>query len=204
MIEKIKENYFVFLNERYRYEDELGSKKIATVPQQRRQKACWYFLTFTKRICKRTKLPLQLSPGSIQGIVFSQGMEVFLLAISSKDNTMIANEGGDGFLWLQGLRIDKLYFYLLTSGTGSHLVCYGRSACSSMAYLNMGDYKGWTRLSPPAAYPSIGEYEANEGSLQPRHHVYAIDYYCSVDQGYSIFIRSPLLEYPPQGWTTNP
>jgi hypothetical protein len=25
----------------YRYEDELGSKKIATVPRQRCQKACW-------------------------------------------------------------------------------------------------------------------------------------------------------------------
>jgi hypothetical protein len=35
MIEKIKENYFVFIerkDKRYRYEDELGSKKIATIP----------------------------------------------------------------------------------------------------------------------------------------------------------------------------
>jgi hypothetical protein len=39
MIEKIKENYFVFIkrkDKRYRYEDELGSKKIATIPWQRR------------------------------------------------------------------------------------------------------------------------------------------------------------------------
>jgi hypothetical protein len=28
-------------------------------------------------------------------------MEVFLLANPSKDNTMIANEVGDGFLWLR-------------------------------------------------------------------------------------------------------
>ena len=49
----------------------------------------------------------------------------------------------------------------------------------SMPYLDLGDYKGRTGLSPPVAYPSTVEYEANEGSL-PRHHVYAIDYYPSV------------------------
>jgi hypothetical protein len=32
----------------YRYEDELGSRKIATVPPQWCQKACWYFLMFTE------------------------------------------------------------------------------------------------------------------------------------------------------------
>jgi hypothetical protein len=36
MIEKIKENYFCFYKKKgYRYKDELGSKKIATIPQQR-------------------------------------------------------------------------------------------------------------------------------------------------------------------------
>jgi hypothetical protein len=35
---------------------------------------------------------------SIQGIVFPQGTEVFLLTNSSKDNTSIAKEGRDGFL----------------------------------------------------------------------------------------------------------
>ena len=43
----------------------------------------------------------------------------------------------------------------------------------------MGDYKGQTGLSPLAVYPSNVEYVANEGSLKPRHHVYAIDYYSS-------------------------
>jgi hypothetical protein len=43
----------------------------------------------------------------------------------------------------------------------------------------MGDYEGRTWLSPPAAYPSTEGYETNEGSLKPRHHVYAIDYYSS-------------------------
>jgi hypothetical protein len=43
----------------------------------------------------------------------------------------------------------------------------------------VGDCKGQTRLSPPAAYPSTMMYEVNEGSLWPRHHVYAIDYYFS-------------------------
>ena len=38
-------------------------------------------------------------------------------------------------------------------------------ASSSMPYPNMGDYKGWTGMSPPVAYPSTMGYKANEGSL---------------------------------------
>jgi hypothetical protein len=64
-----------------------------------------------------------------------------------------------------GLSIDKLYFYLLTSGTGAHLVCQAISACSSTLYPNVGDYKGWIGLSPPATYPSAVGHEANEGNL---------------------------------------
>ena len=61
--------------------------------------------------------------------------------------------------------IDKLYFYLLTSGTGSHLVCQARLAYSSTQYPDMEDYEGWIGLSPPFAYPSTMGYKANEGSL---------------------------------------
>ena len=32
-------------------------------------------------------------------------------------------------------------------------------------YPDVGDYKGWTGLSPPAAYPSTMEYEANKSNL---------------------------------------
>jgi hypothetical protein len=74
-------------------------------------------------------------------------------------------EGRDGFLWLYGLRINKLYFYLLTLGTGKYLVCLALLAFSSTAYSNMEDYEGRTRLSPPAAYPSTMGHKANEGSL---------------------------------------
>ena len=49
-----------------------------------------------------------------------------------------------------------------------------------MSNLDMAEYKGWIGLSPPAAYPSTVEHEANEGSLQSRQHVYTIDYYSSV------------------------
>ena len=89
-------------------------------------------------------------------------------------------KGRDGFLWLLGLRIGKLYFYLLTSSTGDHLVCQAMSAYSSTSNPNVGDYKGRTRLSPTAAYPSTVGHEANEGSHLPRHHIYAIDDYYSV------------------------
>ena len=62
-------------------------------------------------------------------------------------------------------RIAILYFYLLTSGTGDHLVYQAMLACSSMPYPNMGDYKGPIGLSPPVAYPSTMGHEANKGSL---------------------------------------
>jgi len=38
---------------------------------------------------------------SIQGIAFSQGTKVFLLANLSKDNTRIADKGREGFIWLR-------------------------------------------------------------------------------------------------------
>jgi hypothetical protein len=34
-----------------------------------------------------------------------------------------------------------------------------------MSYLDMGDYEGRIGLSPPTAYPTTMEYEANKGSL---------------------------------------
>jgi len=44
---KDKKKLFCFYkNKGYKYKDELGLKKIATIPQQQCQKACWYFLTF--------------------------------------------------------------------------------------------------------------------------------------------------------------
>ena len=93
-------------------------------------------------------------------------MEVFLLANSSKENTRgKVGKGRDEFLWPLGLRTDKLYIYLLTSGTEAHLVCQAIPAYSSTLNLNMGAYKGWTGLSPPAAYPSTMGHEANEGIL---------------------------------------
>jgi hypothetical protein len=47
-----------------------------------------------------------------------------------------------------------------------------------MPYPNLGDYKGWTGLSPPVAYPSIMEYE--EMKVASSLEVYAIDYCSSV------------------------
>jgi hypothetical protein len=123
--------------------------------------------------------------------IFHSERRYFLLASLSKDNPRVElAEVREGFLWLLGLRIAKLHLCLLTLGTGDHLVCQAMPAYSSMPYPNMGDYKGWIGLSPPAAYPSTVEYEANEGSRQPRHHVYAISYYSSIRKGLSIFIRA--------------
>jgi hypothetical protein len=114
-------------------------------------------------------------------------MEVLLLANSSKDNTRVKLKRVKMDSYGLGLWKDKLYSHLLTSGIGSHLVCQVMPASSSTPYPDMGDYEGWTRLSPPAAYPSTVRHEANEGSCQPRHHVYAIDYYFSVC---SVFVRA--------------
>jgi hypothetical protein len=43
--------------------------------------------------------------------------------------------------------------------------------------------------------------EANKDNLDPRHHVYAVDYYFSIDQGLPISIGGPLLEHPSQEYT---
>jgi hypothetical protein len=61
--------------------------------------------------------------------------------------------------------IDKLYFYLLTLGTGVYLVCQVPLAYGSTPYPNGEDYEGWTGLSPPTAYLLTVGYEANEASL---------------------------------------
>ena len=59
--------------------------------------------------------------------------------------------------------------------------------------------------SPPAVYPTIpAEHETNKGNLRPRHHAYAFDYYSRVMQGYPVFIRGPLLEYPLRERMMNP
>jgi hypothetical protein len=90
-----------------------------------------------------------------------------------------------------GLRTDILLFYLLTSGTGSHLVCQTRLAYSSTSYPNVRGYEGRTGLSPPAAYLSTVEYEAKEDSLKPRHHVYTFDYYSSVSTRVTCLYQGP-------------
>ena len=93
-------------------------------------------------------------------------MKVLFLANSSKDNTRVKlvrvdmDSYGFWVLWK-----DKVYFHLFTSGTRLQLVCQSMPAYSSTPYSNMGGYEGWIGLSPPAAYPSTIEYEANEGSL---------------------------------------
>ena len=66
---------------------------------------------------------------------------------------------------VQSLRIGKLYYCSLTSGTRSYLVYQVMPVSSSTPYLDVGDYKRRTGLSPPASYPSTIGNDANEGSL---------------------------------------
>ena len=48
MVEKIKEDIFVKKKKRYRYEDELGLKKIQQAfPSNGARNTCWYFLMQT-------------------------------------------------------------------------------------------------------------------------------------------------------------
>ena len=60
MIKKIKRKLFCFYkNKGYKYEDELGSKKIQQpFPDNGARNACWYFLMQIERIRKCTELPL--------------------------------------------------------------------------------------------------------------------------------------------------
>jgi hypothetical protein len=57
----------------------------------------------------------------------------------SKDNTRVELVEVEVDSYGLSTRIDKLYFYLLTSGTGLYLVCQAPPACSSTPYLNLGD-----------------------------------------------------------------
>ena len=89
-------------------------------------------------------------------------------------------------------------------GTSSIALCrtQARGECTNHADCLRS---GWTGLSQPAVYPTIStEYETNKGNLRPRHHAYAFDYYSRVAQGYPVFIRGPLLEYPLRERTMNP
>ena len=66
------------------------------------------------------------------------------------------------------LRVDTLSednFATTDSLQAPHLVCQVIPTYSTTPYPNVGDYKGRTGLSPPAAYPSTGGYEANEGNF---------------------------------------
>src|SRR6185503_13448606 len=63
---------------------------------------------------------------------------------------------------------------------------------------------GRTGLSPPVYTTIPAKHETNKGNLRPRHHAYAFDYYSRVAQGYPVFIRGPLLEYPLRERTMNP
>ena len=174
-----------------RYEDELGLKKIQQpFPGNSARNACWYFLMQTEIIHNRTELPLQHFTRKYSGYHIFHRKRVYyssqFVQVQHKDRV---GKGRDGFLWFQGLWKDKLYFYLLTSGTRLNLVCQAPPAYSSTPKPNMGGYIGRTGLSPPAAYPSTVGNEANGCILQPRHHVYAIDYYSSVDHGYPSLSR---------------
>ena len=78
----------------------------------------------------------------------------------------------------------------------------GRGECTNHADCLRS---GRTGLSPPVVYPTIpAEHETNKGNLRPRHYAYAFDYYSRVAQGYSVFIRGPLLEYPLRELMMNP
>ena len=63
----------------------------------------------------------------------------------------------------RNLKLRQPCYYRLTLGTGVLLHPQVIPPISSTSYPNMGDCKGWIELSPPVAYPSTMEYEANEG-----------------------------------------
>jgi hypothetical protein len=56
---------------------------------------------FTKRIRSVQNYRCSFHPKVFRVSYFSQGIEVFLLANSSKDNIRIVDEGREGFLWLR-------------------------------------------------------------------------------------------------------
>jgi len=120
---------------------------------------------------------------------------------------------GCGSSLRMGLRKINSCYHSFTLGTGLTLVCQGPPATSSTP--NRGGRSSQTTYTISVAdgqdchhLPStptiLAELEANKDNLRLRHHAYAFDYYSRVAQGYPIFIRGPLLEYPLREWTMNP
>ena len=104
-----------------------------------------------------------------------------------------------------GLRKINSCYHSFTLGTSPTLVGQRSPTIALLLNPNVGDftkrnnccYTGWMELSPPSVYPfHTMELRANKDNLWPRHHVYTVDYYSRVDQGYAIFIRGPPLEHP--------
>jgi hypothetical protein len=178
-------------------------KKIATIPRQWCQKPCWYFLTNVEESASVRNYRCSLHLEVFRGLYFPQGTEILLLANSPKDNPRVELvEGREGFLWLLGLRIAKLHLYLLTLGTGDHLVSQAMLAFSSTPYPNVGDYKGQTGLSSPATYPSTVEYGQTKvaANLDTTSKLLATTLALG---GVIRLYQGPLLEHPPWGRTTN-
>ena len=150
---------------------------------------CWYFLTHRNNPQAHGITVVAFHPEVFRVSYFlKEWMHRSLLTSSPKiTRRKIARVAR--FSRNRDPKLRQLCHYILTLGTDLYLVYQVPLASSSTPYLNVGDYKGQTGLSPPTAYPSTMEYEVNEGSLQPRHHVYAIDYYSSINQGYPSLSR---------------
>jgi len=73
-----------------RYENELGSKKIATVPRQRREKCLLVFLNANRNDPQAHGITVvAFHPEVFRVSYFPQGTEANILPSSSKDNTRI-------------------------------------------------------------------------------------------------------------------
>ena len=110
---------------------------------------CWYFLTLTEKSTSAWKyrcnrLLTSLPRGRERRVTFRYY----------------------GRLREEMLKRDKLGSHPLASGTGILLVCQEYPAISSIPNPHVGDYKGRTGLSPPAAYPDRPcRWYANKGNL---------------------------------------
>ena len=148
---------------------------------------------------------MYLSPGSIQGIVFPHGMEVFLLANSSKDNTSVKLERVEmdsyGF-WVYDM-INSTFTCLLRApdNTWSARHCRPIALRHTQTWGVTRDAQGYHHL-PPTPQPWSMRQTKVASSLDTMSMLLTTT--LARMQELSIFIEALLLEAPSRGWMMNP
>jgi hypothetical protein len=126
--------------------------------------------------------------------------------VSHRGFYLYGSESGDSDISIcssEGLWIGKLYFYLLTSGTGDHMVYQAMPAYSSMLNPNVEETKDGQgcHYLPPTSHPWGMRQTKVASSLDTTSTLST-----TTLASYRVIhlYQGPLLEYPLREWMKNP